>query len=37
MVGTRSIVPGNEKEYEPLADVMMGTPRAVVVAGEAGR
>jgi hypothetical protein len=25
-------VPANEKEYEPLADLLTGTPAAVVVA-----
>jgi hypothetical protein len=27
-------VPANEKEYEPLADLLTGTPAAVVVAGQ---
>ena len=27
-----TIVPANEKEYEPLADLLTGTPAAVVVA-----
>jgi IS5 family transposase len=30
-----TIVPANEKEYEPLADLLTGTPAAVVVADKA--
>jgi hypothetical protein len=27
-----TIVPANEKEYEPLADLLIGTPAEVVIA-----
>src|SRR5262245_35133608 len=29
-----TIVPANEKEYEPLADLLTGTPSSVVIAGK---
>src|SRR5262245_34292010 len=29
-----TIVPANEKEYEPLADLLTGTPASVVIAGK---